>query len=155
MNIKIIGVIIVLALLGGFVVWQTSRDTVAPVATTTPTNTIATTTPEAPTPSATGPVTLALGQRGTRYGISVIPQKVSDSRCPKDVQCIWAGKVEVIAQIVSAMGTSTNTFEIGTTITTEGESVTLLDVAPYPNAGVARNPSEYRITFEITKRTDL
>jgi hypothetical protein len=154
MKMKLFGLLVLLIVFGGFVLLRVPIDTTEKMATTTPTG--STTTPEVPSVDIDGTMTLALGQSGTRYGITVIPQSVkSDSRCPKDVQCVWAGKVEVETQIVSAMGTSTNVFEIGTTITTEAETVTLKEVIPYPSAGLKTDLSDYRFTFEVAKRTDL
>ena len=41
-------------------------------------------------------ITTTLGQVSTALNVSITPKEVvSDSRCPSDVQCIWAGTVEV------------------------------------------------------------
>lgn len=142
--------LVVVIITGSLISWARHRTDTPPTATTTPEVSPAGGT--VPSDSDTI-VTLRLGESGTRQGVTLTPTKlISDSRCPNDVECIWAGKVEVRTDIVTAMGTSTNTFEIATTITTEGETVTLIAVEPYPSAGEPISPTDYRFTFEVKKR---
>jgi hypothetical protein len=75
-----------------------------------------------------------------------------ESRCPSDVQCIQAGKVSAEVEIISGMGTSTDTMELGDTITTEAEQVTLVSVDPYPVSTREISDAQYIFTFEVTKR---
>lgn len=98
-------------------------------------------------------VTAKIGQTVSVLGVSITPLEiVDDSRCPEDVQCIWAGTTHVRAKLVSGMGESEVTFEIGQSITTEAEFVTLTSVNPAPKAGVTISPADYRLTFEVAKR---
>ena len=49
-------------------------------------------TPQAPEPPRPGPYTLAMGQSAPlARGLILTWEGVDDSRCPPDVQCIWAG----------------------------------------------------------------
>ncbi|OGG60756.1 hypothetical protein A2765_01420 [Candidatus Kaiserbacteria bacterium RIFCSPHIGHO2_01_FULL_56_24] len=107
-----------------------------------------------PSPVATSiTLTASLGQKVSALGVSITPLEiVSDSRCPKDVQCIWAGTVEVKAKIESGLGASTMTLKLGEPVTTEAETITLTDVTPAKTAGETIPSSSYRFVFEVKKR---
>ena len=107
-----------------------------------------------PTPTATSvTLTTSLGQKVSGLNVSITPLEiVSDSRCPKDVQCIWAGTVELKTKIESGLGASTMTLTLGTPVTTEAETITLKDVAPAKSAGITIPSSSYRFEFEVKKK---
>ncbi|TSC68295.1 MAG: hypothetical protein G01um101456_697 [Parcubacteria group bacterium Gr01-1014_56] len=109
-----------------------------------------TTTPTTPTQVT---VEAQIGKSATALGVDILPlEVVEDSRCPVDVQCVWAGRVSVSVRIHSAMGESTMTFTPGTPVTTEAQTITLLDVKPSPYAGVTIKQSQYVFIFQIEKR---
>ncbi len=120
-----------------------------PTSTTTPSGT--TTVPSSV--HAYGLVTLALGETAKFKDLTLTPTTlVEDSRCPVDVQCIQAGTVRVKVSIVSAMGTSTQTITLGTSATTEAETITLSSVSPATKKStVTVQPSQYRFTFKVVK----
>lgn len=94
-----------------------------------------------------------IGQGASAFGVKVTPLEVlEDSRCPANANCVQMGRIRVRATIESAMGISTNTFEIDTAITTEGEEVTLTRVEPASQAGVRIEAGEYVFYFRIAKR---
>lgn len=96
---------------------------------------------------------LNLNQSATAFGVTVTPlQVVEDSRCPANVNCVWAGRVRVRTNLVSGMGTATQIFIPNEPITTEAETVTLTQVAPEPVAGVTIPASEYQFVFRVEKR---
>lgn len=83
-----------------------------------------------------------------------------DSRCPSDVQCIWAGQVSILIEYSRAstgqslgnftltlMGSSST--EISTTI--EGYLVKLARVDPYPVSTEQIQPSNYVATLIVLK----
>lgn len=90
---------------------------------------------------------------------------VEDSRCPKDVQCIWAGNA--IAEI-AFMGTytrpvivqlsTTNNKNRGYTNTQRfnGYSITLVNVSPEPTSAKAFKElkGSYRIALQFKKDTN-
>jgi hypothetical protein len=127
------------------------------ISTVTPT----TTSSISPTPSEDalpvlqyGKVTLHSGETAIFKDNSVTLLSVTeDSRCAEGVTCIWAGTLKATILSVSGMGTSSRVIELGKFITTEGETITLLSAEPYPKAGTTISPNEYRLTFEVTKRT--
>ena len=74
----------------------------------------------APTPAATTTITtttgtsvtinVKLGKTGTArtasgHTVSITPKEVTqDSRCPEDVNCVWAGTLEVNAEVSGDLG---------------------------------------------------
>ena len=99
-------------------------------------------------------VTLALGESGTFNNVTITPTElVSDSRCPKDVQCIWAGTVEVQAIIQSEKETKTKIFRPNdleiVAVSDGGMEVDFLDASPYPTSSSAVPVSEYRFQFQF------
>lgn len=103
----------------------------------------------------TATVTARIGQKVSALDVSITPHEITeDSRCPQNVQCVWAGTFKVKATLESGMGASPVTFEVGFPISTEAEFVTLTSISPAPFQGVTIEPNAYRLTFEISKRTD-
>ena len=101
-------------------------------------------------------VSAQVGETVSALGVSITPLEVNDSRCPQDVQCIWAGMVTVKVRISSGLGESTAKLEVGGSITTEAEIITLTDVEPaVRNAGVEIPQSDYLLFFKIAKRTGI
>lgn len=87
---------------------------------------------------------------GTRLTFTDV---ASDSRCPKDVVCIWAGNVALAFGLETADG-GTSDFEVTyegqpATETVEGYAVTVMDVQPYPVSTQPIEPEDYRVTVRI------
>lgn len=98
-------------------------------------------------------IEVRMNQSASALGVTVVPHEVTeDSRCPVDVQCIWAGTVRLRTQLTSDSGTNVQVFVLGTPVTTEAQVVTLVDVLPAPQAGVSIPSGNYRFIFEIKKR---
>ena len=127
-----------------------------PVATTSTATTTATTTAPTPTiPSAGGPITIktGIGTTVSGLGVTITPLSIlSDSRCPQDVQCVWAGTVELKAKILSASTESTMTLKLGEPVMTSGEQIVLLEVAPAKTSKTDIATSSYMFTFGVKKR---
>lgn len=81
---------------------------------------------------------------------------IEDSRCPKDVQCVWAGKAAVVLQLA---GTFNVSLELGKQIDTSFRekkfSFLLVDVFPYPAAGTAHQPQQSTALLRIIKSERL
>ncbi|HEY4488401.1 MAG TPA: hypothetical protein VJB97_02700 [Candidatus Paceibacterota bacterium] len=88
------------------------------------------------------------------YGTKIVPLEIlEDSRCAVDVTCVWAGRVVVRAVIVDgAHNPYPQTFELNKPITTETEVIELVSVEPLKSSDVQLQPSDYRLTFKVTKR---
>ncbi len=72
-----------------------------------------------------------------------------DSRCPIDVQCVWAGRVIIAMNIATAMGTSTQELELGKFVTTENKKITLVEVTPAQKQNHKIADGEYAFIFKI------
>lgn len=86
-------------------------------------------------------------------GVKITPLEIlEDSRCPTDVECIWAGTVRLRATLEGGLGTADQTFELHKTITTEAEEVTLVNVSPSPKSDTEISNEEYIFEFKVSKR---
>lgn len=78
---------------------------------------------------------------------------LEDSRCPRDVTCVWAGNARVLVGIAAGSG-PTHALELNTTLDPRsqdrlGVRVTLLEVTPEPTSGRSIPSSEYRVRLRI------
>ena len=79
---------------------------------------------------------------------------MSDSRCPVDVTCVWAGEVTV-AFILQLSGREER-FELSTNAPSANAQelhFELLDVAPAPRSTTTIAPADYRISLRATPAT--
>jgi hypothetical protein len=75
-----------------------------------------------------------------------------DSRCPRDVTCIWAGQIKVQLEIHGS-GKTASQMEIlegGSAVSGEYQ-VTLVRVEPQPTSTTRIAPQDYRATLKIDK----
>lgn len=94
-----------------------------------------------------------INQGVSALGATVTPLEVlEDSRCPVDVQCVWAGTVKVRATLESGLGTAEQVFTLDQPITTEAEEVRLIQVFPLAEEGVEIADTDYTFIFQINKR---
>lgn len=80
---------------------------------------------------------------------------LSDSRCPSDVSCFWAGNAEV-QLILSKAGFATDTVVVNTgvspqSVTYNGYTVALQGLAPTPVSTSTIAPGDYVATLLVTK----
>lgn len=80
-----------------------------------------------------------------------------DSRCPRGVECVWAGQVVVVLD-VSENGQSSGPVKLTlsaarpaamATAQVGGHTVQLMDVAPYPQNGKQIAPADYTATLQV------
>ena len=80
--------------------------------------------------------------------------EISDSRCPSDVVCIWAGKVDVKIVVESPV---TGTIVLSTydnPVDTVGNfSFKIIDVLPYPISTKTIQLEDYNVTLKIEELT--
>lgn len=106
----------------------------------------------ATTPGEAGP-TARLGQVATVDGVRVRPLSVvEDSRCPARVQCVWAGRLHILAEIQYRGGSEELRREmtLGQAVALPEGTLTLAAALPEPVAGQAIDPRAYRLTFTLT-----
>ena len=103
-----------------------------------------------------GQVTLRTGEKIQYPQLSLQLVRVFDeSRCPEGVTCIWAGTLKADVRSASRLGTSTQTVELGSTVSTESETITFLSATPYPKEGKSIAEGEYVLTFAVARRVDI
>lgn len=95
-------------------------------------------------------------QQVEAYGVDLTLLEVRDSRCPRDVVCIWEGEVTALLG-VTVDGTAVDPITL--TRRTEDDEraqarlgnrvIRLQDVAPYPQAGVEPSRAEYMASVSV------
>lgn len=145
MDVKtIIGVIVVLILVGfaAFALTSEKPMEVDNTGSTTKENVSGTANPKAKG--------IALNEEATFGGIKVTVRSVSeDSRCPKDVTCVWAGQVTVQATLEKGKEKKTGPITLNQPITFEGVTLKLIQVDPEKESGREISPSDYRFYFTL------
>ena len=82
---------------------------------------------------------------------------VQDSRCPSDVNCVWAGNAQVSLEWIAdkcptAVTLNTNpTPEAGDESKVGGFRIKLIKLDPYPHTEKKISPSDYTATLAVTK----
>jgi hypothetical protein len=104
--------------------------------------------------------TLKQGQRVTLRGTSLWIKFVaveSDSRCPSDVKCVWAGNAAVQVEVNSGRGSKTLTLNTGrggafvSEADYKGYRLKLVDLNPYPRSDRQIPARAYAATLFVTK----
>lgn len=93
---------------------------------------------------------ISVGEPTEISGLSVTLNKVTDSRCPTGVQCIWAGEATASVTLVQGGDTSTIDMKLDAgTVALGGYNISLTAVLPYPKEGVSIDQSDYMLTFHV------
>jgi hypothetical protein len=102
---------------------------------------------------------LAIGQSAQIAGENLVikfEEVVEDSRCPKDVVCVWAGRVSCAVEI-TYNGSPYRMVLVQPGLTDQhiGETYEkyqlTFNVEPYPEAGKAISKDEYRLLLTVSK----
>lgn len=110
---------------------------------------------EVPPPASQGSVekdvTLSVGQAASVEGLALTLNKIAnDSRCPRGVQCIWAGSVAANITLVSSVKSENKDMALGDAPYKFGNyRISITKVDPYPAAKQQLRQDEYRVTFHI------
>lgn len=75
----------------------------------------------------------------------------TDSRCPSDVTCVWAGEVIVRLAVRSDGKTTQHSVKESQTATVDGYTVTVLQVLPARSSSQPVAPADYRVTLKVTR----
>jgi len=73
---------------------------------------------------------------------------IEDTRCPRDVNCIWAGEVRVQLEIYAISQSRAELLEGGSTVVGQNR-VTLVRVEPQPVSTAKIVAQDYRATLKI------
>lgn len=90
---------------------------------------------------------------------------VEDSRCPKDVQCMWAGEVKVKVEVTNYNASKPQPEErvlvlsptadfddlFGNIFHADGFNITAVNVKPYPISTKKIKPKEYALQFYVQR----
>lgn len=83
-------------------------------------------------------------------GISITPtQLISDSRCPVDVQCIWAGTVEIRVRIENGNNIKEATLQLGGATNFLNTGIVFKSALPQPYSRVSIKPENYYFEFAV------
>ena len=101
---------------------------------------------------------LSIGQkaaiRGENLQITFL-EVLEDSRCPKDVTCIWEGRATSVVSIVSNNTTEIELSEPGLTVSpyqyTFRDYWITFHLLPYPEVGKEISKEQYRLTMSVNK----
>ncbi len=94
-------------------------------------------------------------KKASRSKLTIKFVSVEDSRCPQDVNCIWAGNAKVTIKVTNRKGVS-KTFELNTNLEPravrfDGYEIKLGDVTPYPRSDIRIDKNGYAATFSVRK----
>jgi hypothetical protein len=103
-----------------------------------------------------GEFSAALGKPMRMDGISIeFAKVVEDSRCPKNVTCVWQGAATVALTVLVTTDprelTLSTTPDTAASADVEGYHIELLEVAPYPDATVRRASMDYSVKLRVTR----
>jgi hypothetical protein len=81
---------------------------------------------------------------------------IEDSRCPKDVDCVWAGNARIKVRISPATG-SAESYVLNTTtsprsIVIDGYEIKFTALTPEPASNIRIRKDGYTATFVVTRR---
>ena len=105
----------------------------------------------------TGEITLKVGEATFVENVEIrFSGVLEDSRCPADVQCVWAGNAKAALGVGPRRGTQGPTDQVLLN-TTEGEDtgeswglqVTLIDLTPVPRSTQPIPPENYVIRLKV------
>lgn len=75
---------------------------------------------------------------------------IEDSRCPQDVQCVWAGQVRITARIDTGAGSSVRELTSGKPIPVADGTLELVEVMPAKKADIPLYRDDYRFGFRFS-----
>lgn len=100
---------------------------------------------------ATNDIILGVGETGNVGDINITVNNITqDSRCPRDVQCVWAGAFQAEVVLVNDLKKETKVMTLGApAYLFAGRSISLSNITPYPSSKTTVNPNDYAITFHV------
>jgi hypothetical protein len=89
---------------------------------------------------------------GTTLSLTLV-SVLNDSRCPANVQCVWAGSADVTLRASGAGTDSTVLLKPEApeaSVRVGSHLIELRQISPRPVVGAARDPGAYRVTLKVT-----
>ena len=110
------------------------------------------------TPALKSPFVLSIDEKATIDSELIITLLgiEEDSRCPIDVTCVWEGSVKAEINLVNGQTNLGNhiiplAVKDASAQTFEGYFIKMMEVEPYPVSSTPIKPSEYMVTFLVSK----
>lgn len=107
--------------------------------------------------------TLGIGEQ-LQFGDRSIKFKelISDSRCPSNVTCVWAGEAKVLVEIFQngklcgeevlvISGGGQGSVLLENIFAGAAYKITGFNLQPYPEAPIKRKPSDYTLSLDVTE----
>lgn len=92
---------------------------------------------------------VAIGETVPVGTLAASPRSVvEDSRCPDNVQCVWAGRLVVSTRIDGEGWSETVPLTLGEPYSVQGRTITLVSGRPEKFSERKRPRNEYRFIFE-------
>jgi hypothetical protein len=92
-----------------------------------------------------------LNQVASLGQVRVTPlQVIEDSRCPSDVQCVWAGQLRLRASVATPSGEHLRVLTLGQPQAIGGGALVLQDVTPQPDAEAPTAAGDYSFVLHYT-----
>ena len=93
------------------------------------------------------------GQTANVDGLRVTPLRLlEDSRCPRGVQCVWAGQVRISVSVRDRSGVDTSELTLGQPVNDARRELELIEVSPERLADRQIRLPDYRFTFRTISR---
>ena len=74
-----------------------------------------------------------------------------DSRCPRDVTCVWAGEVKVLLEIQDSPASSQVEIRAGDSAVAGAYRITVVRVEPQRTSSAPISPQDYRATLKLDR----
>lgn len=92
-----------------------------------------------------------IGQTVKIANFELTPLEVAeDSRCPENVQCVWAGRLRLKARIAFGGKTAEQELTLGEAQPVGTGMLELVEARPHPEQGRTIYPEDYRFGFTYT-----
>lgn len=100
------------------------------------------------TPDGRGIAWAGIGETVYVDGPKVTPvELLEDSRCPQDVQCVWAGQVRIRARIDLGSGSTIRELTLGKPAQVSDGALELVEVRPSRQSAATVPDGDYRFGF--------
>ena len=101
-------------------------------------------------PAQDGVARAALNQKVHVDGPQVTPLAVlEDSRCPAEVQCVWAGQVRLAIRVHLGSGDREMEITSGVPLPVADGTLELVEIIPARRSGADIKPNDYRFGFRF------
>ncbi len=103
-------------------------------------------------PDSDGITRARFGETARIDDLRITPLKlIEDSRCPRDVQCVWAGQVRISTLITWQSRVQQIELTQGRPVPIANGTLVLVEVTPETRSNATINPRDYRFGFRFMR----